>query len=43
MFKKKKKNLARLEGKIFFGLTLVFFALSWAFIVMCDRLMEDKV
>jgi hypothetical protein len=28
---------------LFIGLTLIFFALSWAFIVMCDRLMEDKV
>jgi hypothetical protein len=28
---------------LYIGLTLVFFALSWAFIVMCDRLMEDKV
>jgi hypothetical protein len=28
---------------IYVVLTLVFFGLSWAFIVMCDRLMEDKV
>jgi hypothetical protein len=28
---------------LFIGLTLIFFVLSWAFIVMCDRLMEDKV
>ena len=28
---------------VYIGLTLVFFALSWAFIVVCDRLMEDKV
>jgi hypothetical protein len=28
---------------IYVGLTLAFFGLSWAFIVMCDRLMEDKV
>jgi hypothetical protein len=28
---------------LYIGLTLIFFALSWAFIVMCDRLMEDKV
>jgi len=27
---------------VYIGLTLIFFALSWAFIVMCDRLMEDK-
>jgi hypothetical protein len=28
---------------IYVVLTLVFFGLSWAFIFMCDRLMEDKV
>ena len=28
---------------LYIGLTLVFFALNWAFIVVCDRLMEDKV
>ena len=28
---------------VYIGITLVFFALSWAFIVVCDRLMEDKV
>jgi hypothetical protein len=28
---------------LYIGLTLIFFALSWAFIVMCDRLMEDKL
>ena len=28
---------------VYIGLTLVFFALSWGFIVVCDRLMEDKV
>ena len=28
---------------LYIGLTLVFFGLSWSFIVMCDRLMEDKV
>ena len=27
---------------LYVGLTLIFFAISWAFIVMCDRLMEDK-
>ena len=27
---------------LYIGLTLVFFALSWDFIVLCDRLMEDK-
>jgi hypothetical protein len=28
---------------VYIALTFVFFGLSWAFIVMCDRLMEDKV
>jgi len=28
---------------VYIALTFIFFALSWAFIVMCDRLMEDKV
>ena len=28
---------------VYIGLTLIFLALSWAFIVLCDRLMEDKV
>ena len=28
---------------VYIGLTLVFLALSWAFIAVCDRLMEDKV
>ena len=28
---------------VYIGLTLVFFGLSWLFIVVCDRLMEDKV
>ena len=28
---------------LYIALTLVFFALSWAFIVLCERLMEDKV
>jgi hypothetical protein len=28
---------------LYIGLTLVFFGLSWAFILLCDRLMEDKV
>lgn len=27
----------------FIGLTLVFFLASWGFIVVCERLMEDKV
>ena len=28
---------------LYIALSLVFFGLSWAFIVMCDRLMEDKL
>ena len=28
---------------VYIGLTFVFFALSLAFIVVCERLMEDKV
>lgn len=28
---------------VYVVLTLVLFGLSWAFIVVCDRLMEDKV
>jgi hypothetical protein len=28
---------------LYIALTLVFFALSWAFIAVCDRLMEDKL
>ena len=28
---------------VYIGLTLVFFALSWLFIVVCERLMEAKV
>ncbi len=28
---------------LYIGLTLIFFGLSLAFIVMCDRLMEDNV
>ncbi len=28
---------------IYIGLTVLFLALSWGFIVVCDRLMEDKV
>lgn len=27
---------------IYVGLTLLFFALSYGLIVVCDRLMEDK-
>jgi hypothetical protein len=28
---------------LYIGLTLVFLALTWGFIVLCERLMEDKV
>jgi hypothetical protein len=28
---------------VYILLTLAFFGLSWAFIVLCDRLMEDTV
>ena len=28
---------------VYILLTLAFFGLSWLFIVMCDRLMEEKV
>jgi hypothetical protein len=28
---------------IYVGLTLLFFALTYAFILMCEKLMEDKV
>ncbi len=27
---------------IYIGLTVLFFALSYGFIVICERLMEDK-
>jgi hypothetical protein len=27
---------------IYIGLTLIFLAASWGFIVACERLMEDK-
>jgi hypothetical protein len=27
---------------IYIGLTLIFLALSWGFIVVCEKLMEDK-
>jgi len=27
---------------VYIGLTLVFLALTWGFIVLCERLMEDK-
>ena len=28
---------------LYIGLTLIFLALTWGLIVLCDRLMEDKV
>ena len=27
---------------VFIGLTLLFFTLTWGFIKICERLMEDK-
>ncbi len=27
---------------LYIGLTLVFLALTWGFITLCERLMEDK-
>jgi len=27
---------------VYIGLTLVFLTLTWGFIVLCERLMEDK-
>ena len=27
---------------LYIALTLIFLALSWGFILVCDRLMEDK-
>jgi hypothetical protein len=31
-----------LPDLLYIGLTLVFLAASWGFIVLCERLMEDK-
>ena len=28
---------------IYIALTLIFLALSWGFIVVCEKLMEDKL
>ncbi len=28
---------------LYIGLTMVFLAASWGFIVLCERLMEDKI
>ena len=27
---------------LYIGLTLIFLGLTWGFIVLCERLMEDK-
>ena len=27
---------------LYFGLTIIFLAASWGFIVVCERLMENK-
>ena len=32
-----------LTDLLYIGLALVFLAASWGFIVLCERLMEDKV
>ena len=32
-----------LTDLLYIGLTVVFLAASWGFIVLCERLMEDKV
>jgi hypothetical protein len=31
-----------MKDLLYVGLTLLFFALSYGFIVICERLMEDK-
>ena len=31
-----------LTDLLYIGLTLVFLAASWGFIVLCERLVEDK-
>ena len=28
---------------IYIGLTVIFLALSWGFIIVCEKLMEDKI
>jgi hypothetical protein len=28
---------------LYIGLTILFLALTWGFIVLCEKLMEDKV
>ena len=32
-----------LTDLLYVGLTLVFLAASWGFIVLCERLMEEKI
>jgi hypothetical protein len=32
-----------LTDLLYIGLTLVFLAASWGFIVLCERLMEEKI
>ncbi len=32
-----------LADLLYIGLTLVFLAASWGFIVLCGRLMEEKI
>jgi len=32
-----------LTDLLYIGLTMVFLAASWGFIVLCERLMEEKI
>jgi hypothetical protein len=32
-----------LADLLYIGLTVVFLAASWGFIVLCERLMEEKI
>ncbi len=32
-----------LTDLLYIGLTIIFLAASWGFIVLCERLMEDKI
>ena len=32
-----------LTDLLYIGLTVVFLAASWGFIVLCERLMEEKI
>ena len=34
---------AQMYDLLYLGLTLLFFALTYGFIVVCEKLMEDKV